>query len=147
MSFPSVTDIVATTIQSRTRQIADNVTKNNALASKLQPDVHLVGDAIIPGDMPKSAFSANSQAKVCANAIRAALTGSKAFPPRFRNTCWSLVATEHGVKVGANYKAGAEKIEKIDSFISQAGESDEMRMSTAREANGWYAGITKDIFG
>jgi hypothetical protein len=36
MSFPSVTDIVATTIQSRTRAIADNVTKNNALSAKLQ---------------------------------------------------------------------------------------------------------------
>ena len=36
MAFPSVTDIVATTIQSRTRQIADNVTKNNALLAKLQ---------------------------------------------------------------------------------------------------------------
>lgn len=31
----SVTDIIATTIQSRTRQIADNVTKNNALLAKL----------------------------------------------------------------------------------------------------------------
>ena len=36
MSFPSVTDIVATTIQSRTRKIADNVTKNNALTAKLE---------------------------------------------------------------------------------------------------------------
>lgn len=35
MAFPSVTDIVATTIQSRTRQIADNVTFNNALSAKL----------------------------------------------------------------------------------------------------------------
>lgn len=37
MSFanPSVTDIIATTIQSRTRQIADNVTKNNALLARL----------------------------------------------------------------------------------------------------------------
>ena len=35
MSFPNVTDIVATTIQSRTRQIADNVTKNNALLARL----------------------------------------------------------------------------------------------------------------
>lgn len=35
MSFPNVSDIVATTIQSRTRQIADNVTKNNALLSRL----------------------------------------------------------------------------------------------------------------
>ena len=31
----SVSDIVATTIQSRTRQISDNVTKNNALLSRL----------------------------------------------------------------------------------------------------------------
>jgi hypothetical protein len=36
MSFPNVTDIVATTIQNRSKQIADNVTKNNALSAKLQ---------------------------------------------------------------------------------------------------------------
>ena len=35
MSFPNVSDIVATTIQSRTRQIADNVTKNNAILARL----------------------------------------------------------------------------------------------------------------
>lgn len=35
MSFPNVSDIVATTIQSRTRKIADNVTKNNALTTRL----------------------------------------------------------------------------------------------------------------
>jgi hypothetical protein len=36
MAFPNVSDIVATTIQSRTREIADNVTKNNALLRKLE---------------------------------------------------------------------------------------------------------------
>jgi len=36
MAFPNVSDIVATTIESRTRQIADNVTKNNALLMKLK---------------------------------------------------------------------------------------------------------------
>lgn len=35
MSFPNVSDIVATTIQNRSRQIRDNVTKNNALSMKL----------------------------------------------------------------------------------------------------------------
>jgi hypothetical protein len=35
MAFPNTTDIVATTIQSRSRAIADNVTKNNALLAKL----------------------------------------------------------------------------------------------------------------
>jgi hypothetical protein len=36
MAFPNVSDIVATTIQSRTKQIADNVTNNNILLKKLE---------------------------------------------------------------------------------------------------------------
>jgi hypothetical protein len=35
MAFPNVSDIVATTIQSRTRKIADNVTKNNAALMRM----------------------------------------------------------------------------------------------------------------
>jgi len=36
MSFPNVSDIIATTIESRTKSIADNVTKNNALLARLE---------------------------------------------------------------------------------------------------------------
>jgi hypothetical protein len=35
MAFPAVTDIVATTIQNRSRSIADNVTKNHVVSTKL----------------------------------------------------------------------------------------------------------------
>jgi hypothetical protein len=35
VAFPNVTDIVATTIESRSKKLADNVTKNNALLSRL----------------------------------------------------------------------------------------------------------------
>ncbi len=35
MAFPNVSDIIASTIESRTRKIADNVTKNNVLLAKL----------------------------------------------------------------------------------------------------------------
>lgn len=35
MAFPNVTDIVATTMESRTRTLQDNVTKNNALLARL----------------------------------------------------------------------------------------------------------------
>ena len=35
MAFPNVSDIIATTIQSRTKKIADNVTNNNAILKKL----------------------------------------------------------------------------------------------------------------
>lgn len=36
MAFPNVSDIIATTIESRSKKIADNVTKNNALLTRLQ---------------------------------------------------------------------------------------------------------------
>lgn len=36
MAFPNVSDIIATTIEKRSRKIADNVTKNNALLARLQ---------------------------------------------------------------------------------------------------------------
>ncbi|MEO0390935.1 MAG: NAD(P)/FAD-dependent oxidoreductase [Pseudomonadota bacterium] len=117
------------------------------MSSKADADIYVLGDASQQGDMPKSGYSANSQAKVCANAVRGALTGSKVFPARFANTCWSLIATNDGVKVGATYEATEEKIAKVDGFISSTGESAELRQATYVESEGWYAGITADMMG
>jgi len=117
------------------------------MQSRKDPAIYVLGDATIAGDMPKSGFSANSQAKVCAMAVRGALTGSKTFPARFRNTCWSLIETDDGVKVGANYAATDEKIAKTDGFISQTGEVAAVRKQTYEESVGWYNGITADMFG
>ena len=117
------------------------------MSSKADPDIHVLGDASSQGDMPKSGFSANSQAKVCANAVRGALTGSQVFPARFSNTCWSLIDTDDGVKVGATYEATDEKIAKVDGFISKTGEGADLRKATYEESLGWYAGITSDMFG
>lgn len=116
------------------------------MSTKADPDVYVLGDASSQGDMPKSGFSANSQAKVCANAVRGALTGSKVFPAKFSNTCWSLIDTNDGVKVGATYEATDEKIAKVDGFISATGESAEIRKMTYEESEGWYTGITADMF-
>ena len=115
--------------------------------SKADENIHVLGDASQQGDMPKSGFSANSQAKVAANAIRGALTGSKVFPAKFANTCWSLIDTNDGVKVGASYEATEEKVAKTDGFISQTGEDAALRKQTYEESLGWYAGITTDMFG
>ncbi|WP_439525956.1 FCSD flavin-binding domain-containing protein [Roseovarius mucosus] len=116
------------------------------MSSKADPDVHVLGDAAQQGDMPKSGFAANSQAKVCAMAVRGALTGSKVFPAKFTNTCWSLIAPDDGVKVGATYEATPEKIAKVDGFVSQTGEDAVTRKATYEESVGWYAGITTDMF-
>lgn len=119
----------------------------DSMKSKLDENVFVLGDSSAQGDMPKSAFSANSQAKVAAMRIRGELTGSTVFPAKYTNTCWSLIAPEDGVKVGASYEPTPEKIASVDSFISATGEDAALRKATYEESLGWYSGITADIFG
>ncbi len=117
------------------------------MKSKMDDNIYVLGDSSAQGDMPKSGFSANSQAKVCSMAIRAALTGSKAFPAKFSNTCWSLIDTDDGVKVGASYEATDEKIAKTSGFVSKTGEDAAQRKQNYEESVGWYEGIVTDMFG
>ncbi len=117
------------------------------MQSQMDENIHVLGDASIAAAMPKSGFSANSQAKVAANAIRGALTGSKVFPARYSNTCWSLIGTNNGVKVGAKYEAAPDKIKPTSKFISKTGESADLRKQTYEESEGWYKAITSDMFG
>ena len=56
------------------------------------------------GGMPKSAFSANAQAKVCAAAVATLLAGETPAEPRLINTCYSLVAPDYGITVAGVYK-------------------------------------------
>jgi sulfide dehydrogenase [flavocytochrome c] flavoprotein chain len=119
----------------------------DSMLSKADENIYVLGDSSAQGDMPKSGFSANSQAKVAANHIRGALTGSRVFPAKYSNTCWSLIAAEDGVKVGASYEPTPEKIASVESFISQTGEDAALRKTTYEESLGWYAGITTDMFG
>lgn len=115
--------------------------------SKLQPGIHVVGDAASAGDMPKSAFATNSQAKACAFAIAAALTGSAQPPVHLFNTCFTLLAPGDAVTDAISFKPAAGTIKINDIFISPVGESDEARRDTAREADGWYDAFTHDVFG
>ena len=109
-------------------------------------NVSVVGDACIPGDMPKSGFSANSQAKVAAMMVRGELANGRTFPARYTNTCWSLIETDDTVKVGGNYAAKDGKIAATETFVSKTGETAELRKQTQAENMGWYAGIVADIF-
>ena len=115
-------------------------------SSKQVKDVYVLGDASVAKAMPKSGFSANSQAKVVANAVQAELAGKKKFPARYRNTCWSLISTNNSVKVGASYKSGASIVDLTGKFISKKGEGADLRAATYKESVGWYAGITGDMF-
>ena len=117
------------------------------MRSVVDASIHVLGDACIAGDMPKSAFAANSQAKVAAMMVRGELMKSPTFPARYSNTCWSLIETDDTVKVGGSYGAKDGKITAIDTFVSKTDESATMRKEQQAENIGWYAGITADIFG
>jgi sulfide dehydrogenase [flavocytochrome c] flavoprotein subunit len=117
--------------------------------SKQQPNIHVIGDAAIMGAMPKSAFSANAQAKVCAAAVAKLLAGEKPVEPRLINTCYSVVAPDYGITVAGVYRPkdgvlsdieGAGGVSPIDAPAST-------RAAEARYADGWFKTITTEVFG
>jgi NADPH-dependent 2,4-dienoyl-CoA reductase/sulfur reductase-like enzyme len=118
-----------------------------SMRSTVDANIYVVGDACIPGDMPKSAFSANSQAKVAALMVRGELTGAQTFPARYSNTCWSILETDDTVKVGGRYEAKDGKIFAVETFVSKPGEAADLRKQTQVENMGWYSGIIADMFG
>ena len=119
------------------------------MKSKMDTNIFVVGDACIPGQMPKSAFSANSQAKVAAMVIRGELANARTFPARYSNTCWSLIETDDDIKVGANYEAAPDRIAEVagSGFVSQRGEAADVRKRNYQESIDWYNSIVADIFG
>ena len=114
---------------------------------KLQPGTHVIGDAASAGEMPKSAFTANSQAKACAFAIAAALTGSEHIAPHLFNTCFTLLAPNDAVSDAIVFEPQAGSIKITDIFFSQLGETAEARRQAAHQADGWYAAFIHDVFG
>lgn len=113
-------------------------------------NVYVVGDAAIAADMPKSAFSATSQARAVAAHILADLTGSERPAAAYRNTCWSMLAPNDSVKIGADYAPGDLKgkhaLVPKNAFISQVGEGAELRKETYEESLAWYQTLTDDMF-
>jgi NADPH-dependent 2,4-dienoyl-CoA reductase/sulfur reductase-like enzyme len=120
--------------------------KPESFASTKVKDVYVLGDASIADPMPKSAFSANSQAKVVAADILAELAKKERFPARYRNTCWSLLAPDDDVKIGANYAPQDGKLAASGAFVSQPGEATDVRKQNYQESVGWYSAITADMF-
>jgi sulfide dehydrogenase [flavocytochrome c] flavoprotein chain len=115
-------------------------------SSRKVKDVYVLGDASIAAEMPKSAFSANSQAKVVAADMLTELAKKDKFPARYRNTCWSLLAPDDDVKIGANYAPKDGKLDPSGGFVSQPGETADVRKQNYQESIAWYEAITADMF-
>lgn len=116
--------------------------------SRLQKDIFVVGDATIAAPMPKSGFSANSQAKVAAFAIVAGFRGRPISAPSFANTCYSMVGTDYAISIAAVYRVSQGRLEAVPNSggVSPTGAPPVFRRDEARYTEGWYQSITSDMF-
>jgi sulfide dehydrogenase [flavocytochrome c] flavoprotein subunit len=119
----------------------------SSMRSAIDASIFVVGDAAIAGDMPKSGFAANSQAKVAALAALADLAGVPGVPAQYESTCWSLITATDCVKVDGVYEAREDTIKEVAGFVSATGESDDVRRRNVAEADAWYDAMIADVFG
>lgn len=117
--------------------------------SKQQPNIHVIGDACIAGGMPKSAFSANAQAKVCAAAITHLLRDEEPISPKLINTCYSLVAPDYGITVAGVYRPANGVLTDVEGAggVSPADAPASVRALEATYADTWFQTITSEVFG
>jgi len=117
--------------------------------SKLQPRIHVIGDAAIAGGMPKSAFAANSQAKTCAAAVAQLLSGGTPSTPKLINTCYSLVAPDYGISVAGVYQPTNGQLADVPGAggVSPLEAPRATRAAEAVLAEAWFHTITTEVFG
>ena len=117
--------------------------------SRTVPGIHVIGDAAIAGAMPKSAFAANAQAKVCALAVARLLDGGTPGEPILINTCYSLLAQGYGVSVAGVYRPANGVLTEIPGSggTSPLDAPNAFRYQEAAHADAWFKTITNEAFG
>lgn len=119
--------------------------------SSIHAGVHVIGDACIATKMPKSAYAANSQAKVCAAAVVAMLKGEEPGTPSYVNTCYSIIGKDYGISVAAVYRLSEDGATiagvKGAGGLTPMDASPEAHRREVEYAYSWFQNITSDIFG
>lgn len=120
-----------------------------AFESTLRPGIHVLGDAAIMGGMPKSAFAANAQAKICAAAIVNLLAGRRPQDPILINTCYSLVAADYGISIAGVYRPAKGQLAEVQGAggVSPLDAVGSLRGQEALYASSWFRTITAETFG
>ena len=118
-------------------------------ASKLQPNIHVIGDAAIAGAMPRSASAAHSQAKICAAAIARLLAGQPPAPPTLTSSCYSLIAPDYAISQKGTYRPVDDQYTEAEGgpIVSPQGAPRGTRKAEAQEADAWYRALTGEVFG
>jgi sulfide dehydrogenase [flavocytochrome c] flavoprotein chain len=116
-------------------------------ASRLVPDIHVIGDAAIAGGIPKSASAASAQGKACAAAIVNAFSGKSPEMPRLNGACYNTVAPGYAFSLKGIYQPRDGQFAEAEVSISPADAPREVRQREAEQALDWFNTITADAFG
>jgi sulfide dehydrogenase [flavocytochrome c] flavoprotein chain len=118
-------------------------------ASKLVPNIHVIGDAVIGGAIPKSASAANAEAKACASAIANLIAGTASAMPRLEGTCYNMVAPGYAFSLSGTYQPRDDIFAEIEGagFTSPVDAPAEVRKREADQAQSWFNSITVETFG
>ena len=117
--------------------------------STLQRGMHVLGDAAIANAMPKSAFAANAQAKVCAIQIARILSDRPPLNTTLLNTCYSLAAPDYAISVAGVYRPSGNLFTEVPAAggTSNPDADADTRAQEARYAEAWFQTITNEVFG
>jgi NADPH-dependent 2,4-dienoyl-CoA reductase/sulfur reductase-like enzyme len=117
--------------------------------SKLQKNVHVIGDAAIAGAMPRSASAAHSQGAICAAAIAALMAGKTPAAPTLTSSCYSLIAPDYAISQKGTYRPADDQYAESEGgpVISPQDAPRATRQAEAQEASAWYRAITGEVFG
>jgi sulfide dehydrogenase [flavocytochrome c] flavoprotein subunit len=118
-------------------------------ASKLKPDIHVIGDAAIAGTMPRSASAAQAQAQICAAAIAVLLAGKTPAAPTLTSSCYSLIAPDYAISQKGTYRPADDQYVEAEGspVISPQQAARAARKAEADEATAWFRTITSAVFG
>jgi hypothetical protein len=61
-------------------------------------------------------------------------------------SCWSTIETDDAIKVGGRYEPKDGKIAAVETFVSRADETAQLRKQSQKDNMDWYSSITADIF-
>jgi NADPH-dependent 2,4-dienoyl-CoA reductase/sulfur reductase-like enzyme len=116
-------------------------------ASKLVPNIHVVGDAVLGGGIPKSASAASAQGKACAAAIASLLTDKTPETPKLTGICYDTVAPGYAFSLGGTYQPKGDIFAEDNVTSSPVNAPRELRAREAEDAQKWFSSLTADTFG
>jgi NADPH-dependent 2,4-dienoyl-CoA reductase/sulfur reductase-like enzyme len=120
-----------------------------SFASKLVPNIHVIGDAGIGGAIPKSASAANAEAKACASAVASLIAGIAPAAPKLDGTCYNTVTPGYAFSLSGIYQPRDDIFAEVEGsgFTSPLDAPREARQREADQALSWYRAITVETFG